>query len=125
MPRRLGIGRRLRGGGPGAPWRGQPAGLRDDAVQHLQDALQFLALDRAGGAVAAVAAQFEAECILFTRDRQPVGELGAGRARFEISGGVCDIAGAVLAIAASRSNAIASPRSSAGARCARFDVLAM
>jgi hypothetical protein len=37
--------------------------------------------------------------------------------------GALDIAGAVLTIAASRSNATASPRNSAGARCARSDVL--
>src|SRR5260370_649802 len=34
-----------------------------------------------------------------------------------MSGGVCDMAGAVLAMAASRSNAIASLRRSAGGRC--------
>jgi hypothetical protein len=56
MPRRLGIGRSRRRGGPGGAGRSKPAGLRDDAVQHLQDPLQFLAFDHTGGAVSALAA---------------------------------------------------------------------
>jgi len=56
MPRGLRIAWHCRGGGPGGAGRCEPAGLRDDAVQHLQDALQFLAFDHTGGAVSALAA---------------------------------------------------------------------
>jgi len=82
MPRGLRIARRCRSGGPGGAGRGKPTGLRDHAVQHLQDALQFLAFDHADGAVSALPAQLEAERILRARDGQPVGEFGGG-ARFE------------------------------------------
>ena len=83
MPRGLRIAWRCRSGGPGGAGRGKPTGLRDHAVQHLQDALQFLAFDHADGAVYALPAQLEAERILLARDGQPVGEFGGGGARFE------------------------------------------
>ena len=78
MARRFGIGWSC-GDGSGGAGCGNAAGLRDDAVQHLQNALQFLALDYAGGAVSACPAQLEAERVLLTGNRQPVGELGTRR----------------------------------------------
>ena len=67
MPRGLRIAWRCRSGGPGGAGRGKPTGLRDHAVQHLQDALQFLAFDHADGAVSALAAQLEAPAIIGSR----------------------------------------------------------
>src|SRR6266568_2266386 len=71
MPRRLGLaGRNNR---PGSSSRnGEPTGLHDDPVQHLQHALNFIAFDDPGHAMSALAAQFETEGVLLARNRQPV-----------------------------------------------------
>jgi hypothetical protein len=82
MPRRLGLARqssRRRASGRD----GEPTRLRDDPVQHLQHALNFIALDDPGHAMSALAAQLETEGVLLARNRQPIGELGGNCAGFE------------------------------------------
>jgi len=78
VPGRLGVGRSRCG--CGAAGRRKPAALGHDGVQHLQDALQLLALDHASGAISALTAQLEAKRILFARNRQALRKLGAGGA---------------------------------------------
>lgn len=99
------------------------AGLSDDARQHLKHALHFGAGQYSRPALATLAEQFELESTpVMPRDRR-----SASSARMaldlRISGGVLVIAPAVEAMAASRSKATNSPRISAGACCARSEVL--
>ena len=87
-----------------------PCRLAHLGLQHLQHAPQLGGLEQSDGARFALAAQLQPKAGINLRQSEAVGKLGSWlRSIAEPSAGVTDIAPAVLAIAASRSNSTIAP----------------